>query len=162
MSFSDINDSPPKFASPIYNVTIAENTLPEYLVKLVATDEDIGVNAELTFSLENDHQRLFHLDSSTGVLTLTHALDFEFHSSYQLKAQVQDHGLNPFTDTCLINIYVIDQNDHAPSIQMKFNPIFESNLDGTMAYVAESFDIQLPIGFVNVYDQDSAENGKVT
>lgn len=142
-------------------MTIAENTLPEYLVKLRATDADIGVNAELSFTLENDHQRLFHLDPSSGLLTLTHALDYEFHSTYQLKAQVQDHGINPLIDTCLINIYVSDQNDHAPSIQMKFNPIFESNLDGTMAYVPESFDIQLPIAFVNVYDQDSAENGKV-
>ena len=44
---------------------------------------------------------------------------------------------------------------------MKFNPIFESNLDGTTAYVPESFDIQLPLAFVNVYDQDSGDNGKV-
>lgn len=126
-----------------------------------ASDDDTGLNAELTYTLEDDHQNLFRLDSLTGILTLTHALDYELHSSYQLKVQVHDHGIHALSATCVINIYVLDQNDHAPSIQMKFNPIFESNLDGTMAYVPESFDIQLPLAFVNVYDQDSGDNGKV-
>ena len=158
---SDINDSPPKFEWPIYNVSIAENTLPEYLLKVRASDGDVGPNAELTYTLEFDHENLFSLDSLTGILTLAHALDYELHTSYQLKAQVTDHGSHPLTDTCVINIFVIDQNDHAPSIEMKFNPTLESNIDGTMAYVSESFDIQLPLAFVNVHDEDSGENGKV-
>jgi hypothetical protein len=158
---SDINDSRPKFDASIYNVTITENTLPEYLIQIRAYDADKDINAELTYRLDNDYQHVFRLDPQTGMLTLTHALDYELHTSYQLKAHVDDHGLHPLSDTCVINIYVLDQNDHPPSIQMKFNPIVESNLDGTLAYVSESFDIQLPLAFVNVYDQDSGENGKV-
>ncbi len=65
------------------------------------------------------------------------------------------------SDTCTINVYVLDQNDHAPSIQMKFNPIFEHNQDGNMAYVKESFDINLALAFVTVLDQDSGDHGKV-
>jgi hypothetical protein len=30
-----------------------------------------------------------------------------------------------------------------------------------MAYVPESFDINLPLAFVNVHDQDSGDYGKV-
>jgi hypothetical protein len=42
---------------------------------------------------------------------------------------------------------------------MKFNPIFEYN--GNMAYIKESFDINLPLVFVTVHDQDSGDHGKV-
>jgi hypothetical protein len=145
----------------VYNISIAENTLPEYLLKLRAIDADIGSNAELTYTLENDHNGLFRLDKTTGILTLIHALDYEYHTSYQLKVEVHDNGMNFLSDTCIINIYVLDQNDHAPSIQMKFNPMFEHNQDGNMAYIPESFDINLPLAFVNVHDQDSGDNGKV-
>ncbi|CAF2717221.1 unnamed protein product [Rotaria sp. Silwood2] len=160
IQISDINDSRPRFESSVYNISVAENTLPEYLLKIRAIDVDIGVNAELTYLLENDHHGLFRLDKITGILTLTHALDYELYTSYQLKVEVHDNGMNSLSDTCIINIFVLDQNDHAPSIQMKFNPMFEYNHDGSMAYVPESFDINLPIAFVNVYDQDSGDYGK--
>ena len=101
------------------------------------------------------------MDKTTGILTLTHSLDYELYTSYQLKVEVHDNGINSLSDTCIINIFVLDQNDHAPSIQMKFNPIFEHNHDGNMAYVKESFDINLPLAFVTVYDQDSDDRGKV-
>ena len=118
-------------------------------------------NAELIYTLENDYDGLFRLDKTTGILTLNQALDYELHKFYQLKVEVHDKGVNSLSDTCMININVLDQNDHAPSIQMKFNPIFEHNQDGNMAYVKESFDINLPLVFVTVHDQDSGDHGKV-
>jgi hypothetical protein len=146
----------------MYNISVAENTLPEYLLKIHAIDSDIGVNSELIYTLENDHNGLFRLDKTTGFLTLTHSLDYEYHTSYQLKVEVHDNGINKLSDTCIINIYVLDQNDHPPSIQMKFNPMFEHNQDGNMVYIPESFDINLPLAFVNVHDQDSGDYGKVS
>ncbi|CAF3462335.1 unnamed protein product [Rotaria sp. Silwood1] len=156
----DINDSRPRFELSIYNITVAENTIPEYLLKIHAIDNDIDSNAELIYILENNYDNLFYLDNSTGILKLNQAFDYELHKFYQLNVQVHDNGINPLSDTCIIYIYVLDQNDHAPSIQMKFNPIFEYNQDGNMAYVKESFDINLPIAFVTVYDQDSDDRGK--
>ena len=138
---------------------MAENTIPEYLLKLQAIDLDIGINAELIYTLENDSSKLFRLDPTTGMLILTQALDYELQQTYQLKVEVRDKGISPLSDTCLINIFVLDQNDHAPAIQMKFNPIFEHQ--GSIAYVKESFDINLPLVFVTVHDQDSGEHGKV-
>ena len=158
---SDINDSRPQFEFSIYNITVAENTIPEYLLKIRAFDNDIGSNAELIYTLEYDYNGLFQLDKTTGILTLNQALDYELHKSYQLKVDVHDNGINSLSDTSIININVLDQNDHAPSIKMKFNPIFEHNHDGNMAYVKESFDINLPLAFVTVHDQDSGDHGKV-
>ncbi|CAF4039206.1 unnamed protein product [Rotaria sp. Silwood2] len=156
----DINDCRPRFESSIYNITIAENTIPEYLIKIHAIDDDIGSNAELIYILENNYDNLFYLNNITGILRLNQALDYELHKTYQLNVQVHDNGINPLSDTCIIHIYVLDQNDHAPSIQMKFNPIFEHNHDGNMAYIKESFDINLPLAFVTVHDQDSDDRGK--
>lgn len=99
------------------------------------------------------------MDKTKGILTLNQALDYELHKIYQLKVEVHDKGINTLTDTCIINIYVLDQNDHPPSIQMKFNPIFEYN--GNIAYVKESFDINQPLVFVTVHDEDSGDHGKV-
>ena len=158
----DINDSPPRFESSVYNITVAENTIPEYLLRIHAIDDDIGLNAELIYILENDYNGLFRLDKTTGILTLNQALDYELHKSYQLKVEVFDNGVNSLSDTCVIYVYVLDQNDHAPSIQMKFNPAFEHNQDGNMAYIKESWDINLPIAFVTVDDQDSGDYGKVS
>lgn len=155
----DINDSRPRFESSIYNITVAENTIPEYLLKIHAIDNDIGINAELIYTLENDYDHLFHLNKKSGILTLNRALDYETNKSYQLQIQVHDKGISSLSDTSIINIFVLDQNDHAPSIHMKFNPLFEHN--GNMAYVKESFDINLPLVFVTVHDQDSGDHGKV-
>lgn len=78
-----------------------------------------------------------------------------------MNAEVSDNGVHPLSDKCTIYVYVLDQNDHAPSIQLKFNPLFEHNHDGTMAYVKESFNINLPLAFVTIHDQDSDDRGKV-
>lgn len=157
-----MNDSSPRFESSIYNITVAENTIPEYLLKVQAIDHDSASNAEITYRLENDYQGLFRLEKVTGVLTLNQALDYELHKSYQLKVEAIDNGAHSLSDTCVVYVYVLDQNDHAPSIQMKFNPTLEYNQDGNMAYVKESFDINMPIAFVTVDDQDSGEYGRVS
>ena len=87
------------------------------------------------------------------------SLDYESEKFYQLKVRVHDKGANPLSDTCRIDIYVLDQNDHPPSIQMKFNSLLEHT--GNTAFVNESFDINLPLVFVTVYDQDSGDHGRV-
>ncbi|CAF1326528.1 unnamed protein product [Adineta ricciae] len=160
IEITDVNDSSPRFESSVYNISVAENTIPEYLLRLQAVDQDTAMNAELTYTLENDYQGLFRLDKTTGILTLNQALDYELHKSYQLKIEVIDNGISSLSDTCIVYVYVLDQNDHAPSIQMKFNPLLEHNHNGNMAYVKESFDINLPIAFVTVDDQDSDEYGR--
>lgn len=160
--FSDINDSPPRFSASIYNVSVAENSLPESLLQLRATDADTGVHAQMIYQLTDDHQGLFHLDPKSGILTLTRALDYELKQTYHLRANVFDSEVNPFTDSTEIFINVIDQNDHAPSIQMKFNPLIEQNPEGTMVYLNESFDIQTAIAWIELTDEDSSENGRVS
>ena len=116
----------------------------------------------MIYQLTNDEHGLFRLDPHSGILTLTRALDYEYKQFYQLQANVYDSPINPYTDTTTIFIHVLDQNDHPPSIQMKFNSILQQNKEGTMAFVNESFQIQLPIAFITVKDEDSGENGRVS
>ena len=134
--FSDVNDSPPRFESSVHNVTLAENNLHS----------------------QERSSGSFRLDRNIGVLTLAQALDYERHKSYQLHVVVIDRQVNPVRDSCTVNISVLD---HSPSTKMRFNPIFEHDQDGTMAYVKGSFDIHLLSAFVNVHDEDEGGHGQV-
>lgn len=158
---SDVNDCPPRFSSSIYNVSVVENSMPESLLKIEATDDDASSVDSLTFRLRDDQNGLFKLDPKSGILTLSKTLDFESQRFYSLIADVFDSEIDPFVDSCTIRIDVLDQNDHAPSIKMKFNSILKQNRERTTAFISEDFDIRLPIGFISVEDRDSADSGKV-
>lgn len=66
----DQNDNDPKFDFPKYSATILEDVLVDTSVLRVhASDADVGVNARLIYSLANESQWLFRIDNKTGVIT---------------------------------------------------------------------------------------------
>uniref|UniRef100_A0A8B9FT91 Cadherin domain-containing protein n=1 Tax=Amazona collaria TaxID=241587 RepID=A0A8B9FT91_9PSIT len=84
----DVNDNPPEFNQPYYNVSVLENLQSGNLGVFSATDLDIGVNALISYSLQDDFAGTFYIDSSTGKLTTTKSLDRETVDSYELKITV--------------------------------------------------------------------------
>lgn len=49
---ADINDNPPEFVRTVQQVTVPENVIPgTEVTRVMATSRDIGVNAEITYSL---------------------------------------------------------------------------------------------------------------
>lgn len=72
ITVDDENDNDPRFSQSRYSASVAENAAPDTLVLTVqATDLDRGSNAKITYSLANETQSLFKIDSETGVLTTT-------------------------------------------------------------------------------------------
>lgn len=66
----DLNDNDPKFDSPRYTATILEDVpLDTSVLKVKASDADIGVNSRIIYSLANESQWLFRIDNKTGVIT---------------------------------------------------------------------------------------------
>lgn len=70
---TDVNDHPPKFTQPIYHATMSENCAAgESVTSISATDQDIGINARLTYFLEMKDREFFSMTSveatNTGVL----------------------------------------------------------------------------------------------
>lgn len=62
---SDINDQSPVFSQTIYRVTMSEN-LPKgaSIISVTASDQDIGINAQLIYSLETTQDKgYFYIDT---------------------------------------------------------------------------------------------------
>ncbi|KAK9398884.1 protocadherin Fat 4 [Crotalus adamanteus] len=79
ITVSDVNDHTPKFSKLWYSFDIAEDTTPGSLVAaILATDEDSGINGEITYTVsEDDGDGTFFLNPVTGVFNLTCMLDYE-------------------------------------------------------------------------------------
>uniref|UniRef100_A0A8C6ZXF9 Protocadherin gamma-A7-like n=1 Tax=Nothoprocta perdicaria TaxID=30464 RepID=A0A8C6ZXF9_NOTPE len=92
----DANDNAPVFSQAVYTVRVREDVpLGSVLLTVSATDADDGMNGEVNFSFEKisvKASEIFHLDTETGVITLTGSLDFEEGDSYELEVQAKDGG----------------------------------------------------------------------
>lgn len=68
----DVNDNSPVFVYPTEGFSIGqseesllEKLMPQYLIRVIATDADEGENAKIKFSLSSEH---FTIDSQTGII----------------------------------------------------------------------------------------------
>lgn len=83
------------------------------MAALLATDDDSGVNGEITYSVsEDDEDGLFFLNPVTGVFNLTRTLDYEAQQYYVLTVRAEDGG-GQFS-TIRVYFNVLDVNDNPP------------------------------------------------
>ncbi|XP_050300468.1 cadherin-related tumor suppressor isoform X2 [Anthonomus grandis grandis] len=116
----DENDNAPQFTNTTFTFQIQENQpVDSFVGKLMATDKDIGRNAELIFSL-SPLQTNFAIDPKNGFIRTLHVFDRETLVEIQgnnvitLEATVTDNGSPRLKDKVKVNVYVTDENDHAP------------------------------------------------
>jgi len=84
IKLTDVNDNPPNFEKPFFEVSVSENVTPnETFFSVVARDADAGDNGVVTYSLEN-FSNLFHIDSLSGEISSMFNLDRENIDSYIL------------------------------------------------------------------------------
>lgn len=87
------------------------------MAAIVATDDDSGVNGEITYSVnEDDDDGLFFLNPVTGVFNLTRTLDYETQQYYVLTVRAEDGG----GQCTAIRVYfnVLDVNDNPPVFRL--------------------------------------------
>lgn len=66
----DQNDNDPRFDSPRYAAMVPEDAPTDTsVVRVRATDADLGLNARIIYSLANESHWLFRIDNKTGVIT---------------------------------------------------------------------------------------------
>ncbi|XP_019516703.1 PREDICTED: protocadherin gamma-B2-like [Hipposideros armiger] len=149
----DANDNPPVFSQDVYRVSLQEGVPRGFSVlRVTATDQDEGVNAEVTYSFHNvDEQveQFFTLDKRTGEITTKNDFDFEIASSYTLGIEAKDPG--ELAAHCSIQVEILDENDCAPEVIVTsvFTPLPEDSPPGTV------------IALIKTRDRDSGENGDV-
>ena len=148
----DENDNPPQFERQIYYANILENNaIGISLLTVSATDDDIGVNAELKYSVSKEAEFLVSIDETSGSLTLDKALDREEHSQISFYVFATDSGNVPLTGTARVNIIVKDENDNKPTYPESI-PTFS---------VPENLVAPRIIGFVSAFDKDQGINSEV-
>uniref|UniRef100_A0A2K6UWF2 Cadherin domain-containing protein n=1 Tax=Saimiri boliviensis boliviensis TaxID=39432 RepID=A0A2K6UWF2_SAIBB len=161
VSVTDVNDNHPVFKEEEIEVSIPENApVGTSVTQLHATDADIGENARIHFYfsnlVSNTAKRLFHLNATTGLITIKEPLDREESPSHRLLVLASDGGLTPAKAMVLVN--VTDVNDNVPSIDIRYiiNPI-----NGTVV-LSENAPHNTKIALITVTDKDADHNGRVT
>ena len=144
---TDINDNTPVFDREQYEMYVPENTAPYTdIIQITATDNDIGVNAILTYSI--NPQTYFQINSSTGLVSLSTYLDFESLTEHILQLYVTD---GTFTAHTTLSIHVVDVNDNPP--------IF---VDSYQFSVKECSSAHTHLGTIQTTDPDTYYNNTYT
>uniref|UniRef100_A0A4W4GSM4 Cadherin-23 n=1 Tax=Electrophorus electricus TaxID=8005 RepID=A0A4W4GSM4_ELEEL len=119
----DVNDNAPVIQSPRgYNISISENVGGGTLVlRVVATDRDIGPNGLLSYYITDGNQDLtFRMDRVSGeIVTRPSPPDRERQQQYTLTVTVEDEGTRPLSASTTVWVHIIDENDNAPRFSAK-------------------------------------------
>ena len=84
---------------------------------LYLSDDDVGSNSELSYSLQSGDTNSFSVDSKTGTITSKVLLDRESKDSYTLTVKASDNGSTPLTGITKVDITITDINDNKPTIK---------------------------------------------
>ena len=95
---TDDNDHPPRFIEKMFFASVFENvSIDSSVMMLKATDEDIGINARLHYSIvrggtegSGESRRMFRIVEDTGALQVARSLDYETKKEYKLTVRVSE------------------------------------------------------------------------
>ncbi|XP_018016523.1 neural-cadherin isoform X4 [Hyalella azteca] len=123
----DVNDNPPKFDLPDYQAhNIDEDiAIGNTVLKVKARDDDVGTNAEIVYSVNDDH---FRVDNK-GVIKVKKTLDADDNNAYYMFDVVaKDRGDPPKEGSATVRIYTKNKNDEEPKFsQQVYTPNVDEN-----------------------------------
>lgn len=158
----DENDNAPVFSqrefrgvisesAPINSVVLTHENTP---FVIHASDADCDQNARLIYQIvEPFAHNYFAIDSSTGAIRITTALDYEQRRVFRFTVQVHDLGMpRLFAETAAnVTIEVMDVND--------CSPVFSQELYETAVIIPSYKGVE--VIQVNATDSDSGPNSKL-
>ena len=107
ITIDDENDNSPVFSQDSYTVILPYNELEEWSTVVTATDQDIGSNAAITYSVtDGDTAGIFTIDAESGNITITGMLNTNESSSFNLTVQATDGGIPQNTAQAIVMITV--------------------------------------------------------
>ncbi|XP_058030838.1 protocadherin alpha-1-like isoform X16 [Ahaetulla prasina] len=151
---SDINDNAPAFTQPSYTVFVKENNPPgAHIFTLSASDLDIDENALISYWIDEKLWPLssyISVHSESGKLYALQSLDYEELKVLEFQVRAKDAGLPSLCGNVTVQVFVIDENDNAPSISRSS----EENLIILMVPVMPGHIV----GKIHALDADSGYN----
>ncbi|XP_051275334.1 protocadherin gamma-C5 isoform X47 [Dicentrarchus labrax] len=123
VSISDVNDNPPVFSQPSYNVYLKENGVPgSILYSVSASDLDFGENAKISYSILDSKVQdvsvssYVYINSDNGSIYSMHSFDYEKLKVFQIQVQAKDQGSPSLSSNATVHVFILDQNDNAPAV----------------------------------------------
>ncbi|XP_061162553.1 neural-cadherin-like [Saccostrea echinata] len=117
IQITDKNDERPRFNKKIYRATLPESQTSGLIITVAATDDDIGNNSKITYSLKSDLNffSISSLPSNKGALNVYKPVDYEDPKQRFFNLTIRARDNNPLHyDEAYIEITVTDANDEAP------------------------------------------------
>uniref|UniRef100_A0A8C5V9H3 FAT atypical cadherin 1 n=1 Tax=Microcebus murinus TaxID=30608 RepID=A0A8C5V9H3_MICMU len=151
----DINDNPPVFVQQSYAATLSEaSVIGTSVVQVRATDSDSEPNRGISYQLFGNHSKShdhFHIDSSTGLISLVRTLDYEQFQQHKIFVRAVDGGMPPLSSSVIVTVDVTDLNDNPPLFDQL---IYE-------AKISEHATHGHFVTCVKAYDADSSDIDKL-
>ncbi|XP_033743635.1 protocadherin-11 X-linked-like isoform X1 [Pecten maximus] len=154
LTIIDDNDEYPVFTQTKFNFSITENKNADTLLgNLSATDKDIGMNGQVTYSLPSQHQMtLPFVVFPNGTVKSNRPLNRELKSSYDFIVMATDRGVPALSSTAKVSVLVLDENDNYPQI------IYPVKNNGTVT-VSHLTPPGNEVTKIDAYDLDEGRNG---
>lgn len=150
----DVNDHPPQFLKPGYFSEIFENnTAGTSITTVSARDDDIGLNAKITYSLSAEAVNQFQINPSNGTITALVSLDRETAETMEFHVIAFDNGINTqLNNSVLVTVKLKDINDEAPRFDQ---PVYNF-------HITEESLPSISVGRVYAEDRDAPPENAVS
>uniref|UniRef100_A0A8C5MC02 Protocadherin alpha subfamily C, 2 n=1 Tax=Leptobrachium leishanense TaxID=445787 RepID=A0A8C5MC02_9ANUR len=161
VKIADVNDNPPLFEELSYSVYVMENNVPGVsLCSVKAIDLDSNENAFVSYIiLQGEIEGLpvssyVSIKSDNGTIYAVRSFDYERLREFHFVIQAQDAGNPPLSSSTTVTIFVVDQNDHAPTI---LYPASSNNSVAT-EMIPRTAGVGYLVTKVIAFDADSGQN----
>lgn len=155
IKIDDVNDEVPTFLELLRGSVVENDREGAQAMQVRAIDKDgTAANNIVSYELE-DHQDIFAIDKSTGIITSKVSFDREKQDVYHVKVMVYDNSpsalytnsTEPNKNVQTFQISIEDQNDNKPRFTA---PLYQFN---NISELADKFSI---VGEVKAVDKDTA------
>lgn len=146
----------PRFIPSTFNTTIPEDTAVASTIfpgmtLLSALFNPNGDSITFTLRLNEDHGRVFIINSVTGNITVTNESPLDYDHGLQEYNLIVEAYVGTFTPTAIVSVFLTDVNDNAPQFGM----------GSYLGTVVENQPVGTPVLTVSAVDDDSGSNGEV-
>uniref|UniRef100_A0A2K5L1Q0 FAT atypical cadherin 4 n=1 Tax=Cercocebus atys TaxID=9531 RepID=A0A2K5L1Q0_CERAT len=152
----------PEFSQSHMSATIPESHSVGSIVRTVsARDRDAAMNGLIKYSISSGNEEgIFAINSSTGILTLAKALDYELCQKHEMTISAIDGGWVARTGYCSVTVNVIDVNDNSPVFLSDdyFPTVLENAPSGTTVIHLNATDADSGTNAVIAYTVQSSDS----
>ncbi|XP_054267666.1 cadherin-99C-like [Macrosteles quadrilineatus] len=161
VALNDVNDNAPRLPM-IPPITVQAGEGRREIVKVVATDNDLGENAEITYSIyhvSNNGRNRFKIDPQTGAIEAIGKLNAA--EQYSITVQATDHG-GKYSQTIVEVTVVPGPNTRSPVFQQSVYQVTVSEgapINSTVATIVATDPENDPVSYSIISGNDLRQFG---